>query len=73
MPTEREHSKHNPEPDGYGIHNPELKHDNDPSFRLKFLNIAESYMYNFCITCFIMRTVILALAIYGLYTLFTKL
>ena len=60
MPTEREHSHHNPE----------IKHDNRPSSRLKFLDYAESYMYNFCITCFIMRTVVIALAIYGLYKLF---
>ena len=35
MPTEREHDKHNPE----------IKTTNDPSFRLKFLDQAESYMY----------------------------
>ena len=64
MPTEREHSKHNPEPDD---HNPELEHDNTPSSRLKFLDYAETVMYNFCIGCFIIKSSIVALAIYGLY------
>ena len=41
MPTEREHSHHNPEPDGYGQHNPELKSTDKPYSRLKFLDKAE--------------------------------
>ena len=57
MPTEREHDKHNPE----------IKQDNNPSFRLKFLDQAESYMYNFAIVPFTIRVVVLLLASYGLY------
>ena len=59
MPTEREHDKHNPE----------IKTTNDPSFLLKFLDQAESYMYNFAIVPFTIRVVVLLLALYGLYKL----
>ena len=57
MPTEREYDKHNPE----------IKIDNKPSMRLKFLDQAESYMYNFAIVPFTIRVVVLSLALYGLY------
>ena len=67
MPTERERDYHNPEADGYGQHNAELKSTDDPSVRLRFLNHAERYMYNFCVGCFIIKSIIVALAIYGLY------
>ena len=67
MPTERERDYHNPEADGYGQHNPEIKSTNDPSFRLKFLDQAESYMYNFSIVPFTIKAIVLSLALYGLY------
>ena len=57
MPTEREQDKLKPE----------IKEDNDPSFRLKFLNEAESIMYNFQPIPFTIKSIIVALAIYGLY------
>ena len=55
MPTEREYDKDNPE----------IKTDNKPSFRLKFLNIAEGYMYSFAIVPFTIRCVVFCLALYG--------
>ena len=60
MPTEREHKKYNPEPHGYGQHNPELKATDEPSSRLPFLDKAEYFIIRICI---------FILAIYGLYTL----
>ena len=65
MPTEREHDKHNPEPDGYGWHNPKLKSDPSPSFRLKFLDHAERYMYSANYFSVTIRVVVLLLALYG--------
>ena len=67
MPTERERDYHNPEPDGYGQHNSELKSTDEPSFRLRFLNEAESIMYNFQPIPFTIKSIIVALAGYGLY------
>ena len=57
MPTERERDKYNPE----------IKIDNKPSIRLKFLDQAEQYMYNFSIVPFTIRSIVLLLASYGLY------
>ena len=65
MPTEREHNKHNPEPDGYGQHNPELKSTDDPSFRLHFLKQAEGYMYSANPYSITIRVVVFCLALYG--------
>jgi len=67
MPTERERDYHNPEPDVHGFIEPEIKIDNKPSIRLKFLDQAEQYMYNFSIVPFTIRSIVLLLASYGLY------
>ena len=63
MPTEREHDYHNPEPDGYGQHNPEQKTTDEPSARLQFLDKAE-----WGIAIFIIIGVV-ALAIIGMICL----
>ena len=66
MPTEREQDKYkSPEPDGYGVHNPELKHDSKPSFRLHFLKQAEDYMYSANPYSITIRVVVFCLALYG--------
>ena len=59
MPTEREYIKHNPE----------LKEDSPPANRLGWIDTAYVMYSNFCLPCFIMRAIIFALAIYGLYSL----
>ena len=58
MPTEREHSKYNPD-------RPEIKQDNNPSFRLRFLDSAEQYMYGANPYAITIRVVVLCLALYG--------
>ena len=55
MPTERERDKHNPE----------IKQDNNPSFRLKFLDQAEQYMYSANPYSVTIRVFVLLLALYG--------
>ena len=55
MPTEREQDKLKPE----------IKTTNDPSFRLKFLDQAESYMYSANPYSITIRVVVLCLALYG--------
>ena len=55
MPTEREYDKDNPE----------IKKDNKPSFRLKFLDSAESYMYSANPYSITIRVVVFCLALYG--------
>jgi hypothetical protein len=57
MPTEREQDKLKPE----------LKHDNNPSTRLRFLNQIETSMYNFQPLPFTIKSIVLLLALYGLY------
>ena len=63
MPTEREHNKYNPE----------LKEDSPPANRLGWLDTAYVMYSNFCLPCFLMRAIIFALAIYGLYSLLNKI
>jgi len=55
MPTEREYDKDNPE----------IKIDNKPSIRLKFLDSAEQYMYSASPYSITIRVVVLCLALYG--------
>ena len=56
MPTEREHSQHEPE----------IKPDHVPPYRLRFLDRVTP-----CWQCMTVRSVIVsALALYGLYSLF---
>ena len=67
MPTQREYDKHNPE----------IKTDNPPTNRLRFLDHVESiWQYPLawltptsCIICTTGRYVITLLALYGLYSL----
>ena len=67
MPTEREHSKYNPE----------LKVDSPPANRLRFLDtVAPVWQYPLawltptgCVLCTTGRYVVTALALYGLYNL----
>ena len=67
MPTEREHSKYNPE----------LKVDSPPANRLRFLDTAAPvWQYPLawltptgCVLCTTGRYVVTALALYGLYNL----
>ena len=63
MPTEREYLKENPE----------LKEDSPPANRLGWIDTAYVMYSNFCLPCFIMRAIIFALAIYGLYSLLNKI
>ncbi len=55
MPTEREYDKDNPE----------IKIDNKPSIRLKFLDQAEQYMYSASPYSITIKVVVLCLALYG--------
>ena len=74
MPTEREHSKHNPKP-WEGQHNPEIKYDTS-TFRLPWLmairhNAITAWLSpGTCPVCFSIRLVISLLALYGVYSLF---
>ena len=56
MPTEREHEQHNPE----------HKRDHHPARRLRFLDHSVPDVGS----SLIIRTVVIALALYGLYRLF---
>ena len=86
MPTEREHSDNNIDPSRsepwYGeripLHN-EIKLDEKPTWRLRFLDSIEDVWYRStasigslpCITCSAIRRAILyTLALYGLYSIF---
>ena len=67
MPTEREHHKYNKGTEA------ELKEDSPPANRLGWLDTAYIMYSNFCLPCFLMRAIIFALAIYGLYSLLNKI
>ena len=77
MPTEREQDQLNINPSKskpwYGQHN-EIKLDDKPSFRLRFLDHVEdawnqSTLWIDCPVCLATRLIIYALALYGLYSL----
>ena len=80
MPTEREHSHHNPEPDGYGQHNPEIKIDTSKFRPVWLQKLAFKARHNYftawftvsnCWVCFSIRMSMTILAIVGLHSLIT--